>query len=181
MAPYIRFVPNLLSLLRLVLALLFPFLPEQFWPWCIIGGGLSDLLDGWIARRWQVQSRVGAILDGITDKCFVLSALLTIALAGKFSLVWVVPLLARDLLVAFTAAWAALARSWESFRKMEVRRPGKVATVGQFLLLLVAVVLPAATPFVLWPAVVLSVVAAVDYGRLFVLELRRRREVEGSS
>ncbi len=174
MERYIRFVPNILSTIRLFLACLFPFAPEYLWIWLIIGSGSSDVLDGWIARRWQVQSRTGAILDGVADKLFILIALVTVAAAGKFSLWWVLPLLARDLLVAFTALYAASIRSWQSFNEMDVRRPGKLATAGQFLLLLSVVLFPAAIRFVLWPVILLSVMAAIDYGRLFIIELRRR-------
>ena len=176
MQKIIRFVPNILSTVRLILAFLFPFVPEQLWIWLILGSGSSDVLDGWIARRYQVQSRAGAILDGVADKLFILIALLTVAGSGKFSLGWVPPLLARDLLVAFTAAYAASIRSWESFNKMDVRWSGKLATAGQFLLLVVAVLLPTGIRIVLWLAILFSVIAAADYGRLFILELRRRAE-----
>jgi len=181
MQRYIRFVPNILSTIRLILACVFPFAPEQLWVWLIIGSGGSDVLDGWIARRWQVQSRLGAILDGVADKLFILVALLTVAAAGRFSLWWVPPLLARDLLVAFTAVYAAAIRSWESFNKMDVRWPGKLATAGQFLLLLVAVLFPAGIPFVLSIAILFSVIAAGDYGWLFIQELQRRAEAKYSA
>ena len=180
MLRYIRFVPNCLSTVRLVLAFVFPFASEQLWAWLIIGSGCSDVLDGWIARRWQVQSRLGAILDGVADKFFILVALLTIAGAGKFSLWWVPPLLVRDLLVAFTAVYAASVSSWESFNKMDVRWPGKLATAGQFCLLLVAVLFPAGIQFVLCLAILLSVIAAFDYGRLFIMELHRRAKAKSS-
>ncbi|MBW2328610.1 MAG: CDP-alcohol phosphatidyltransferase family protein [Deltaproteobacteria bacterium] len=176
MPQYIRFVPNILSTVRLILACMFPFVPEHLWMWLIIGSGGSDVLDGWVARHWQVQSRSGAILDAVADKLFILIALLTVAGAGKFSLWWLPLLLARDLLVAFTAAYAASIKSWESFNEMDVRWSGKLATAGQFLLLLVAVLFPAGIWFALWLAILFSVVAAADYGRLFILELRRRAE-----
>jgi CDP-diacylglycerol--glycerol-3-phosphate 3-phosphatidyltransferase len=174
MLRYIRFVPNTLSTIRLILACAFPFTPEQLWVWLIIAGGGSDVLDGWVARKWQVQSRLGAILDGVADKLFVLIALLTVAGAGKFSLWWVLPLLSRDLLVAFTAVYAAAVRSWESFNKMDVRWSGKLATFGQFFLLLTVVLYPAGIQIMLWFAILLSVVSAIDYGRLFIRELHQR-------
>jgi len=181
MLQYIRFVPNILSTLRLILAGVFPFAPEPVWLWLIIGSGVSDVLDGWIARRWQVQSRQGAILDAVADKLFILVALLTIALAGKFSWWWVPFLLARDLLVASTAVYAVAAGSWESFYRMEVRWPGKIATAGQFILLLVAVLFPPGIAGVLFSAILLSVAAACDYGRLFLLELDRRMKAGPSA
>ena len=178
MHQYIRFVPNILSSIRLVLAIVFPFVPESLWVWLIIGSGCSDVLDGWIARRWMVQSRPGAILDAVADKLFILIALLTVCGAGKFSLFWVPFLLARDLLVAFTALYAAFIRSWESFNKMDVRWSGKLATGGQFLLLLTTVLYPEGIWATLWLASLLSVVAALDYGRLFILELQRRAKLK---
>jgi phosphatidylglycerophosphate synthase len=174
MHQYIRFVPNILSTFRLVLAFLFPFAPEHTWTWLIIGGGGSDALDGWIARRWHVQSRTGAILDAVADKLFVLSALLTIAATGKFPLSLIPLLLARDLLVAGTAVYATVIGAWESFNRMDVRWPGKLATAGQFFLLLTAVLCGEKISLALWPVIMFSVFAAGDYGRLFMLELRSR-------
>lgn len=173
---YIRFIPNGLSTFRLILAFVFPLCPKGIWGLLIISAGLSDILDGWIARRWQVQSRLGGILDGVADKLFILVALLSVTLDGAFSVWWVLPLLARDILVAFTAIYTASIRSWESFFKMEVRLPGKLATGGQFLLLFSAVLHAGAVPPMLVIAVVMSSIAAIDYGWLFILEIRRRAE-----
>lgn len=132
MEKIIQIIPNILSSFRLLLALLFPLVPESAWVWLIIGGGGSDALDGWIARRWHAQSKVGAILDAVADKLFVLFALLTIAAHGKFSLFLIPLLLARDLLVAGTAMYAASIKEWSAFHRMDVRWSGKLATTAQF-------------------------------------------------
>ncbi|MCI5219697.1 MAG: CDP-alcohol phosphatidyltransferase family protein [Candidatus Electrothrix sp. LOE2] len=174
MEKFIQLVPNILSSFRLVLSFLFPLVPESAWIWLIIGGGGSDALDGWIARRWHVQSKTGAILDAVADKMFVLSALLTISAHGKFPLLLIPLLLARDLLVAGTAMYAAFIKEWGAFRRMDVRWSGKLATTAQFFLLMTAVLWSDKVHFALWPAILLSVVSAGDYGRLFLLELRRR-------
>jgi CDP-diacylglycerol--glycerol-3-phosphate 3-phosphatidyltransferase len=174
MEKFIQLVPNILSSFRLILSFLFLVVPESAWIWLIIGGGGSDALDGWLARRWHAQSKTGAILDAVADKFFVLSALLTISAHGKFPLLLIPLLLARDLLVAGTAVYAASIREWASFRRMDVRWSGKLATTAQFFLLLTAVLWSDKVNFVLWPAILFSVTAAADYGRLFILELRRR-------
>ncbi len=176
--PGIQYFPNILSSLRLLLALLFPFIDQQLWLWFIIGSGCSDALDGWIARHWQVQSQAGAILDGVADKLFILSALLTVAASGAFALSWLPLLLVRDLLVAVTALYAVMIGDWHSFHRMDVRWAGKLATVGQFLLLMVAVLFPTGLWLVLWPVILISVIAAADYGRLFVQELVKRRTID---
>ena len=177
MKGYIRFVPNALSIGRILLACAFPFSPEKYWLLLVVGSGLSDFLDGWVARRWQVQSWQGGLLDGIADKLFIVCVLITFVSAGKFSGWWIPALLARDLLVASTAIYAVWTRSWEAFKKMEARWSGKIATFGEFLLFLVVLLFPDKIWFALSCAVLFSGVAACDYGRLFLLELRHRKEV----
>ena len=157
-----------------MLSFCFPFVPESDWIWLIIGGGGSDALDGWIARRWHAQTKTGAILDALADKFFILSALLTISFAGKFSFLLIPFLLARDLLVAGTAVYAVSIRDWQAFQKMDVRWSGKLATTAQFFLLLTAVLWSDKINSVLWPAILLSTAAAADYGWLFIVELRQR-------
>ncbi len=177
---YIRFVPNALSIGRIFLACVFPFAPEKLWLWIVLGSGFSDFLDGWVARRWQVQSWEGGLLDAVADKLFILCALITFVSAGKFSGWWIPALIARDLFVASAAFYAVSIKSWESFRKMGSRWSGKVATFGQFFLFLVVLLFPAGIFPALGCAAVLSGVAACDYGRLFFLELRHRAEENNS-
>jgi len=170
----IRFIPNILSLFRLGLAGFFPWSHERLWIWLVIGGGLSDFLDGWIARRWNVTTWQGGLLDAVADKLFVLLALTTFALAGKFSVWWIPAVIARDLVVAFIAAIAAGYRAWDSFQEMDARWSGKFATAGQFLLLVVVSLVPESIFPVLLVSVLLSLIAAIDYGIQFCRALRLR-------
>ncbi len=174
-----RFVPNILSSLRLVLAFLFPFSPENLWIWLVVVSGGTDFLDGWVARRWQVASWQGGLLDAVADKTFVLVVLFSMAAAGKFSFWFIPAIIARDLTVAFAAAYAFLLRLWYSFQEMDARWSGKIATGGQFLLFVVVLVFPAQTNLVLLAAVLFSALAALDYGWLFVKALQERARVEG--
>ncbi|MFP3983802.1 MAG: CDP-alcohol phosphatidyltransferase family protein, partial [Desulfurivibrionaceae bacterium] len=64
-------IPNLLSIFRLTLAVLFPFSQASLWVWMIIGAGASDFLDGLLARWLKVTSISGGLLDGIADKAFM--------------------------------------------------------------------------------------------------------------
>ncbi len=167
-------IPNILSALRLILACLFPFCPEGLWIWLILGSAATDFLDGWCARRWQVSSWQGGLLDAVADKMFMLSALVTFAMAGKFPLWWIPAVIARDLTVGIAAGYAAAIRSWNSFREMGARWSGKLATAGQFILLLTVVLIPKLIPVALFVTVLCSVIAAADYGLLFYRALRRQ-------
>jgi len=107
-----RHLPNLLSALRLALA--------PFAAWAVLNdhdsaalaafavAGLSDLLDGWIARRFGFTSRFGACLDPIADKLLMLFCFIALLRVGAVPLWLVVLVLGRDLLVAVGVglAWA---------------------------------------------------------------------------
>ena len=68
-------IPNLLSMSRIVLCLpllLVDAMTLPFWTLYVIAG-LTDMLDGFLARRWGVESKFGARLDSMADFVFVLA------------------------------------------------------------------------------------------------------------
>ena len=67
-------IPNLLSASRIALCLpllLVDAMTLPFWVLYVIAG-LTDILDGFLARRWGVESKFGARLDSLSDFVFVL-------------------------------------------------------------------------------------------------------------
>ena len=68
-------IPNLLSMSRIVLCLpllLVDAMTLPFWTLYVIAG-LTDMLDGFLARRWGVESKFGARLDSLADFMLVLA------------------------------------------------------------------------------------------------------------
>ena len=68
-------IPNLLSASRIALCLpllLVDAMTVPFWTLYLIAG-LTDILDGFLARRWDVESKFGARLDSLADFVFVLA------------------------------------------------------------------------------------------------------------
>ena len=68
-------IPNLLSVSRIALCLpllLVDAMTMPFWVLYLIAG-LTDILDGFLARRWGVESKFGARLDSLADFVFVLA------------------------------------------------------------------------------------------------------------
>lgn len=70
---------------------------------------LSDWLDGWVARRFNLQSRLGSMLDPVADKGLVLSALITLSLTKwpdnqQFPLWFPILVISKDVL-SFGGAW----------------------------------------------------------------------------
>ena len=68
-----RHLPNVISLLRAAGSFGLLFCDVRGWPfWSLyVLCGLSDILDGWLARRLHTESKTGAILDSVSDIIFV--------------------------------------------------------------------------------------------------------------
>ena len=66
-------IPNIISALRILGAiLLLLFYPASVAFWVIYGlCGISDMLDGYLARKLHAESTTGAVLDSVADICFV--------------------------------------------------------------------------------------------------------------
>lgn len=68
-------IPNILSMSRIALCLpllLVDAMTLHFWILYLIAG-ITDILDGFLARRWDVESKFGARLDSLADFVFVLA------------------------------------------------------------------------------------------------------------
>jgi CDP-diacylglycerol--glycerol-3-phosphate 3-phosphatidyltransferase/cardiolipin synthase len=149
---------SLLSFLRLPLAALFPFVvddpPRAFT--VLLAAGLSDVLDGFVARRFRQETAVGAALDGIADKAFALTVCVTLLVVGRISVVYLLALSARELLEAPLVVWYATSRRARGTR---AERPvsnvaGKAATVVQFAAVAAAIL---GAPHLLWWAAAAAV------------------------
>jgi cardiolipin synthase len=127
-----KLIPNLLSAARLVMA---PFLFWLLWQrqyeisfaLCFIAG-MTDALDGWLARKLGAASRFGAYLDPISDKIFLGGAFLTLALSGVLDLWFPILVLARDVLIL---AFVAVAFTFTSIRDFPPSIWGKWSTAVQ--------------------------------------------------
>lgn len=167
--------PNVLSAMRIPLAVAFPFAARSKGPALAVLtlAGITDVLDGWLARKNGWATATGAVLDPIADKAFALSVVMTLIARGQIPR-WGIPaLLARELLEGPLLVWGLLARPQEQREVTEVRAnvPGKVATVAQFAAVMAAIEAPVLLPAALGAAAVAGVAAGVMYWKR---EIRRR-------
>jgi cardiolipin synthase len=115
----VKHLPNLLSAARLALA---PYLFVLLWrrqyapalAFCLVAG-LTDGLDGLLARRFHVSSRLGAYLDPIADKVLLSGAFLTLALDGAIERWLAVVVLGRDAMILLFVGGAFLLTPIRSF------------------------------------------------------------------
>jgi len=170
----IQFLPNLLSLARLAIA------PYLFWAlWrghfnaalvTIVVAGISDGLDGYLARKLGVSSRAGEILDPIADKVLLSGAFVALWLNGSVEGWLAAIVFGRDALI-LAAAGVALMLS-KNLRRFPPSLWGKLSTIAQVALV---VTLAARIPepvlgIVKWTTAALTVGSFVHYASLFIRE-----------
>lgn len=135
--------PTLVSWSRLPLAVVFPFTLGR--PALCLGvlaaAALSDVLDGWIARKFSLATATGAVVDGVTDKGFATVVLVTLLVTRAFSLGDVALLFVRELLEIPLVVWAVLSHHVRK-RKLDERANvfGKAATTLQFVSVIAALI-----------------------------------------
>lgn len=99
----LSFIPNLLTLARIAVVppLVWLLLIEQY-QWALvlaIFAGLSDLFDGWLARRFDWQSRFGSMADPAADKLMMVAGYVTLGVLGELPW-WLIGLVIfRDLVI----------------------------------------------------------------------------------
>jgi len=163
-------VPNLLSLTRLPLAAAFLLVDGRTARVAVVGlASLTDFLDGWLARRGQT-SQLGALLDPIADKTFVLVAIATFLIEGVVSAGEFFVVISRDLATAvgFIVAYTLPGLDPRAFK---ARWPGKVVTVLQLAALFALVLKPSVFRWLVPLIAVASAAAIADY----TLVLHRQR------
>ena len=96
-------LPNLLTILRILLTpLLVIFLINERFDLAFVvfaAAGVSDGLDGFLARVMKQKTRIGAILDPIADKALLASAYVTLAVMGLVPNWLAVTVISRDLII----------------------------------------------------------------------------------
>ena len=144
-----------------------------------IAAGITDILDGYLARTWGQQSALGRMLDPIADKLLVSASLLMLAAVDTirgWSLLAAVVILCREILVSGLREYLAELRvSVPVTRLAKWKTTGQLVAVG-FLVLGDAgdQILPVVTPIgltLLWLSALLTLYTGYDYFRAGVRHL----------
>jgi CDP-diacylglycerol--glycerol-3-phosphate 3-phosphatidyltransferase len=159
---FLAWLPNGLTVLRLLLALALPWSPREWQFWLLLVAGFSDLIDGWLSRCLGVSSGFGQFVDPVADKTLVLAAVTTAYFHGWLAWTELLGLAARDLAV-LTLSACALALGWNNWRKLTPRWSGKIATGAQVTALLALFWRQQPLSLLVWTAAAISIGSAIDY------------------
>src|SRR5438105_1463816 len=171
-------VPNALTLARLAaipvfVALMIHAGDAHSWPAGLLFGvaGVTDQIDGFLARRWHVESRFGKIADPLADRLMIDAAVILLVVSGRLPWAALAVIVARDLLLL--AGYRILApRGIE----IDVNLAGKAATWLLYAGIGFRIVTHDSTEWPLWLFWIglgVAVAAGVLYVRDAWRELRR--------
>lgn len=86
---------------------MFRYSPGRMAALVVLLAGITDLLDGWLARKWKIESLLGQFLDPVADKVLLLVSLVLLMQLGRVEPWLVILLLSRELLVTALRGVAA--------------------------------------------------------------------------
>ena len=184
-----RHIPNLICLFRLLLVPVIVFaLARGHYGQALLllaVAALSDWLDGYLAKRWRLDSFLGSILDPMADKVLLASVYVTLAALSHIPAWLAVVVIVRDLVIVV---------GWQVFRvfRGELRpRPSAVSRLNTVMQISLGVAVIATEAFggfipAAWIhaggalALLLAVLSGVDYvSGGFRLAAQRKREQTG--
>ncbi|MDP2355838.1 MAG: CDP-alcohol phosphatidyltransferase family protein [Beijerinckiaceae bacterium] len=161
--PLLASLPNLISLGRLVLVpIIVSLIIQPEWGLAFllfVVAGVSDAVDGWLAKRFNLRTELGAYLDPIADKALLVSIYVSLAVIGVLPATIVVLVVSRDVMIV-----GAVMVSWLLDKPVAIRPllVSKLNTLAQISF--AAAVLAAKAfdfPLGMWFTISLYVVAAL--------------------
>ncbi len=123
--------------------------------WIFIAAAVTDWLDGWLARRWNMTTAFGAFLDPVADKLMVAAALIVLAELGRVYGLVALIIIGREITVSALREWMAQIGQSKS---VAVNILGKVKTVTQLF----------AIPFLLYNGVFFGLFNTGPVGRVLI-------------
>jgi CDP-diacylglycerol--glycerol-3-phosphate 3-phosphatidyltransferase len=171
-------LPNALTVARLALIPIFVVLMVRAghrpsWPAGVTFGiaGITDQVDGFLARRWRVESRFGRLADPLADRLMIDAAVILLFAYDRLPWVGLVVIVGRDL-VLLAGSGVLAPRGVE----IDVNLVGKAATWVLYAAIFFRIVTHPATDWpvdLFWAGLVLGLVAGVFYIAAARRELRR--------
>ena len=164
-------LPNKLTIFRVILIpfflvfLLVPGIPAGNWIalGIFIAASLTDLLDGKIARKYNLVTNFGKFMDPLADKLLVCSAMICMIPLGKLQAWFVIIIIAREFIISGFRLVAA-----DNGIVIAASYWGKFKTVSQMFMIIVLIadlggVFDIVGTVLIWLSLILTVVSLIDY------------------
>ncbi len=168
-----KLIPNFLSLLRIMLV--FPIIYLLQVEWYVLAASLffvssfTDYFDGYLARKYAIESELGAFLDLIADKILVIAILVWLVFLFANQALTIISILVILREIIITSFRYYLVSKNADPELIKVNKYGKLKTAFQFFSILLLILSPALSNFYLnISLVLLSVSVLLSYFSLAV-------------
>ncbi len=168
-------LPNKLTVLRViavpffVVLMLVPFAGQPCEGWCkwtalgvFIAAALTDLVDGKLARKYQLVTNFGKFMDPLADKLLVCSALICLVDLQRIPSWAVIVIIAREFVISGIRLIAA-----DDNVVIAASKWGKVKTVFQMIMVGFMIgdlrIFDLLTTLLMWIALALTIISLIDY------------------
>lgn len=163
-------LPNKLTMFRVILIpffiifLLVPITPVDKWIalTIFIVASLTDLLDGYIARKYHLVTNFGKFMDPLADKLLVCAALVALVEMGRIPSWVVIIIISREFIISGFRTVAS-----DNGVVIAASYWGKFKTTFQMIMVCLMIAnikaLAVVTTVIMWIALVLTVVSLIDY------------------
>ena len=164
-----KYIPNILTVIRLILVPFFPIAYFSHSPnnhlialTIFIVAGITDFLDGYIARRFNLATRLGSVLDPLADKAMLLTAIISLYIGGALPLIIPIIVVGKELLMVYGGLFVYFKRKKTVIPANNV---GKGATILYTVAVFVTILAPMSilSILLLSSAVILKLVAMGVY------------------
>ena len=169
-------IPNLLTIIRLFMVPVFVFTylsVDSFLGRCLAAGiflaaAVTDILDGYIARKYNKITDFGKLADPVADKMMQLSAVFCLAYKNRFSFCAIIVFLLKELVLII----GSLNLLKEKF-VVQSKRTGKIATVVLFIALMIIMITDETminkqvATLIMCVCIIFTVVAFFDYVSIY--------------
>lgn len=171
-----KYIPNLLSSLRILIALIFPVLPNDLLAPSLLLAFITEFLDGYLARKYNWLTKTGKWLDPFADKLLALIVGITFILKNKVTLIDLILIYSRDLTagVGFFIIFLFFNKQ-QYLDKFQPAFFGKLTTLFQYLVFFDILLREPPDGWLILVTCILSLMASVQYVFNFFFMSKRSR------
>ena len=168
-----KLIPNFLSFLRifLVLPIIYAFQSELYLSAAFLFflSSITDFMDGYLARRYELESELGAFLDLIADKVLVISILiwLVFVISNQALTILSILIILREIFITSFRYYLVLINA--DVELIKANRYGKLKTAFQFLSIFLLILSPLFRDFYLNVSLILLFISVlISYFSLLI-------------
>ncbi|MBQ2696165.1 MAG: CDP-diacylglycerol--glycerol-3-phosphate 3-phosphatidyltransferase [Clostridia bacterium] len=168
-------LPNILTLIRLFMVPLYVvvFQHEEgvrlFSTLIFVLASVTDVLDGYLARKLNMSTKWGQLMDPLADKCMQLAVILTLFFAGQVPVWFLIILVVKELMMITGSAFLFSKKTY-----VKANITGKLSTVVLFLVMTLLLLIPSMNAvlktILLGCSAVLALSAAITYLYLYFVQ-----------